>query len=73
MDSIGKRAAYAIRGRCVQERTRLFRELGKLDIPYTNFNSWEGGKNAPNAYYLQKLALAGYDVFWILTGEKHER
>ena len=73
MKRIGERAAEAVRIRCVQNRTILGAELGKLGVSRTVFHNWEKAVFEPNAYYLQQMALAGYDVTYILTGKENLR
>ena len=72
LETIGQRAAYAVYQRCVQERTKRNVQLKKLGISNTDFWRWEQGDHAPSAYFLQKMAQDGYDIHWILTGEKHD-
>ena len=73
MESIGERAAQAIRERASQNGTRLEEELKKLGILKKSFEVWECGRFSPSAYFLQQMALAGYDVLYILTGAQEER
>ena len=70
MKTIGERAAEVVRGRSVLNRTRLGVELKQMGISRTVFHNWEKGKFDPTAYYLQQMALAGYDVIYILTGKE---
>lgn len=71
-ETVGQRAAYAIRGRCVQNRTSLEHELRNADISSRLFWSWEKQGFSPTAYSLRKLAVAGYDVMWILMGGERD-
>lgn len=70
MDGVGERAAYAIRQHCAQNGIRISAEKKKLDINSCTLFHWEHGEHAPTSYFLRKMALAGYDVMWILTGEE---
>lgn len=71
--SIGERAAKAIRDRAKENNTTFGAELKKLNIFQYAVTEWEKKGYAPSAHYLQKMCLAGYDVIYILTGErKHE-
>lgn len=70
MDGVGERAAYAIRQRCAQNGIRISAEKKKLDMNSCTLFHWEHGEHAPTSYFLRKMALAGYDVMWILTGEE---
>jgi hypothetical protein len=72
MNTIGEIAAYAVRGRCVQNRTKLYQELKTLDVSPRLLWCWEKKGFSPTAYSLSKLARAGYDVMWILLGDEHE-
>ncbi len=72
MDKIGIRIAQAIRERAHQSGTKFYEERRKLDISAQNIYNWTKGGFLPTAYYLREMALAGYDVHWILTGRKHE-
>ncbi len=71
LDTIGKRAAWAIEERRIQNRTRKGREFANLYVDYAKVSNWRCGRNDPDAHALQQMALNGYDVYWILTGEKH--
>jgi DNA-binding XRE family transcriptional regulator len=73
MERIGERAAEVIRGRCVLNRTTLGEELDILGVSRTVLHNWEKGIFDPTSYYLQQLALAGYDVNYILTGKENWR
>jgi hypothetical protein len=46
-------------------------ELAKLDIPKGTYYHWLHGKYNPTAYYLQRMALAGYNIYFILTGKEN--
>lgn len=55
-----------------------FRRLGyiqvdiakKLDCNPVVVHAWVSGRNLPQAFYLAKLHQIGYDVIYILTGER---
>lgn len=68
METIGKRAATAIRERAKQNGAKLEQESLKVDVSRKVMNDWETKNRNPSAYFLQQMALAGYDVVWILTG-----
>lgn len=70
LDTIGKRAAHAIRQRAREKHIPHWQESASLGIHQTTMEGWERRKYCPSAYWLQQLALAGYDVVWILTGEE---
>ena len=67
-NTIGQRAAQLIKERAKKNNRRVEWELLLLDINEASFRDWGKGKYEPSAYYLQKLALDGYDVMYILTG-----
>lgn len=66
--TIGQRAARLIDGRPWGTKlpvTTLMEMLGTNRQVYYN---WRNGKEDPSAKLLAKMALAGYDVLWVLTG-----
>lgn len=67
--SVGQRAALAIKRRVRYGNVKP--ELDRLTIPHGSYERWKLGKGDPQSFWLQQLALAGYDVHWILTGEKY--
>ncbi len=66
---IGMRAADEIRrtayGKCNDKE-----EAKRIGIRRKSFYDWDNGRSDPSTYNLQKMALAGYDVHYILTGER---
>lgn len=70
-DAIGERAAKAIRDRAKKNKTTFEAELKKLNFFKSSIKAWEEKGYAPSAHYLQKMYFAGYDVIYILTGEKN--
>lgn len=66
--TIGERAYMAIREKA--GRKNIVKEMKRLDIVNTSLYGWKNGAANPSAYYLAKMALAGYDIYWILTGER---
>ena len=70
LNAIGERAAKAIRERCKKNGTSLKEECEKLGFFSQCVERWETRGYAPSAYYLQKMYFAGFDVIYILTGEK---
>lgn len=65
---IGKRAAEAIRKKANDNDTSYAVELRRICISREQLYQWEHGKCDPTGKMLQQMALAGYDVVWILTG-----
>lgn len=72
MGCIGERAAQAIRERAKLNGTKITSECENLDVTRKTLSVWTRSITDPNAYFLQQMALAGYDVIYILTGEKHD-
>ena len=68
-EGIGGRAVQAIKRRCPNPK-KVDEELAKLDIPKHTYNNWITRGYNPSAYYLQQMALQGYDIYYILTGGK---
>lgn len=68
--TIGERAARAIKSRAPYGT--LKDELGRLNIALNTFYAWRNGAQDPSAYYLRRMALAGYDVIYILTGKENQ-
>ena len=67
---IGKRAAAEIRQRAHEEDTFYAAQMARLDVTREQLSCWERGDGAPAAGTLQRMALLGYDVIYILTGER---
>ncbi len=67
--TIGNRAAEEIKKQAMKNGTSLHKEGAKIGVASTILTSWKRNTN-PSAYFLQQMALAGYDVIYILTGEK---
>ena len=68
MNKIGKRCAEAILQK-VGEGS-LEKELYRLELTRQSLHQWQKGKYTPHAKVLRRMALAGYDVIYILTGER---
>ena len=68
METIGQRAAKAIRNRSKESGTPLEEELLNVYVSRKVLCDWENHNRNPQAYFLQQMALAGYDIYWILTG-----
>ena len=69
METIGQRAAKEIKKRARQNGIATSKEAKKLGITSPILTRWRDNGN-PSAYWLQQMALAGYDVIYILTGVK---
>lgn len=70
MASIGERACKAISERAMQSGTKKTYEYEKLGISRRVICGWKKDNVDPSAYFLQQMALHGYDVYWILTGKE---
>lgn len=68
--AIGRRAAAEIRVRAYERRTTYTVQRELLGLEQSVFHRWENGLGAPGAKFLQAMALDGYDVHYILTGER---
>lgn len=68
--SIGERAAYAIRERAKQNGRHVLEEAEEVFVSKRVLWAWQTGQFDPRAYFLQEMALAGYDIYWILTGKE---
>ena len=72
-ESIGERAAQAIEARAAANGTSLSAEMELLGVCRKTLGDWRSRGRNPQGYYLQQMALHGYDIYYILTGEtKHE-
>ena len=70
MYDVSKRAAAAIDERAKRSEKRLEQERARLGISKQLYRNWKSGRNVPSGYFLQQMAMAGYDVHYILTGVK---
>lgn len=64
------RAVTLINERCAQTGRGIEKVLYEANIPYFTFRDWAKGKYNPTAPSLECMALAGFDVIYILTGER---
>jgi hypothetical protein len=69
MDKIGIRAAKEILNRQDSEHD-LNDILDEINISRPTLWCYRHGKADPSAYRLRLMTLAGYDVIYILTGER---
>ena len=70
--TIGERAAQAIRERAKQNGKHVIETAEEVFVSKRVLWAWQTGYCDPRAYLLQEMAFAGYDIYWILTGEKNE-
>lgn len=69
--TIGERAAKAIRDHAKAKGIPIYVECENIGTNRKVYNGWNRNGLNPNAYFLQQMALAGYDIMWILTGETY--
>lgn len=69
MKDIGVRAAKEVYNRQNAERS-LDDVLDEIGSNRQRIWSWHNRKANPSAYCLRIMALAGYDVYYILIGER---
>ena len=70
MSGIGVRAANAIREMAAENETSMTFELDCLKLNWAKFYHYEHGKFDPCAAVLSNMARNGYDIHYILTGER---
>jgi transcriptional regulator with XRE-family HTH domain len=70
MNTIGVRAAQAIRERAKQNGKHVIETAEEVGVSKRVLWGWQTGNTDPRAYLLSEMAYAGYDIHWILTGEK---
>lgn len=70
--SIGERAALAIETRASQNNRSIDQECRTFGGTRKNHSDWKHRGLSPQAFFLQQMAFAGYDVMWILTGGMNE-
>lgn len=68
--TIGQRAYLAVREMAEKEGIHAVNECKNLEISESCIYDWKRGEKTPNAYTLQRMCLMGYDVIYILTGER---
>lgn len=73
MGIIGRRAAEYIRKTAIENETSFEFELNCLKIFRTTLWQWENDKSEPSGKCLKRMADAGYDVNYILTGKEYKK
>ena len=71
-ETINLRAVQEVERRAKKSGTKVSAELCKIGAYREMLYSWKHNKNSVSGYYLQQMALAGYDVVYILTGKRQE-
>lgn len=64
---IGLRAAACVRERSGKQGD-LEKTMARIGLERKAIHYWEDGGGIPSVYTLQRMAYAGYDVHYILTG-----
>ena len=67
---IAKSTASAIYQMAGKRNVDVCYELDRLQMTRQSLYQYMHGRYTPSAHLLQRMALAGYDVVWILTGGK---
>lgn len=67
--TIGERAAFLIHERSEMTGLSACKIIEKMGGHRKTLYDWQDKNINPSSYWLQQLALAGFDVHWILTGE----
>lgn len=67
-ESISERAALEIIRRAGCEKKALRQELDKIQVSNRLFYRWLSVPGFPGSFFLREMALAGYDIDYILTG-----
>lgn len=71
MKEIGPRVAKEIRNRQDADHN-LDDVLDEIDITRQSLHHYKKRKSIPSGAVLRKMALAGYDVHYLLTGERKD-
>lgn len=71
-DSISERAALEIIRRSRSEKKSLRYELDKIQVSERLLYRWLSVPGCPSSYFLREMALAGYDIDFILTGVRRK-
>lgn len=68
--TIGERATQEILKRVKINGGFVKDELRSMSISHDVYSKWKYHNLNPSAYFLQQMALHGYDIYYILTGER---
>ena len=71
-ESVSERASLEILRRAGCEKSALLQELEKIQVSERLFHRWLSTPGFPGSYFLREMALAGYDIDYILTGVRRE-
>ena len=70
--TIGERAAHLIRVKATMKGISIEEECANIGASRKVYRDWKKMGRNPTAYFFQQMALAGYDVIWILTGKENK-
>ena len=70
MTGIGKRTAQLLIEREAQTGVPARKQLENMGMRPRNLSAWQSEGRNPGGYALSQMALAGYDVMYILTGRR---
>lgn len=68
--TIGGRAANEIKKRAIEKGIDIKQECEGLKTSQYTRRDWANGKKIPGGYLLAEMCRQGYDVIYILTGER---
>lgn len=71
LTSVGERAAHLVRVKAISKGIPICEELEIIGATRKVYRDWDKCNRNPTSYFLQQMALAGYDVIWILTGKEN--
>ncbi len=70
--TIGQRAAQCIKERAWEIGITFRRECDDMGINDSQMRVWASGKMNPSAHFLAVMCSHGYDIKYILTGERKD-
>jgi len=68
--TIGQRAVECIKKRADENGTSFKHQADLLDTSWNTIKNWTVGKVSPGSYFLAEMYKQGYDIMYILTGER---
>ena len=73
MDTIGTRAYRELCKLAYANGIAPYKQAQSLGVSGTRIIDWKKGTHNPSAGVLRKMALEGYDVMYILLGERSKK
>lgn len=70
--AIGQRAAQAVKERAEEKGITIKQECEELKTSQYTVRDWANGSKIPGGYLLAEMCRQGYDVIWILSGERKD-